>query len=290
MGAGNMGGGGGPKLNAKNQGAFAPGGGMGRPNPGNGGGNGMVRGLGIQRDRWQGMTPQQRAGWRDMRQAGGGGAGAFATQQATAAQNTMPPVSPPATDGAANVPKQGDSGALAALIAANPGIAEQLGGSLTSLMGKASGPMSGAASQNTGAPSGVAPEPGTTGPDKTPPAAGAFAPQQRQEPRTGLGGMDANWWKQVGYSPYAVSQLPGMLANAGGLNRGYSPVNDWNNPNQIRRAIQSLPMDMSRYANNGRAMGMNFDPKTWGNWKPGRFQGVGPAMDFPNPDLVNGGG
>lgn len=109
-------------------------------------------------------------------------------------------------------------------------------------------------------------------------------------PRLGLGGHDAQWWRQVGYSPYAVSQLPGALANAGGLNRGYVPVTDWNNPNQIRRAIQSLPMDMSRFANGGAAMGMNYDPAVWGNWRPGDFAGRGRPLDFPNYDLVGGGG
>lgn len=108
-------------------------------------------------------------------------------------------------------------------------------------------------------------------------------------PRVGLGGHDAEWWRRVGYSPYAVSQLPGMISNAGALNRGYLPVTDWNNANQIRRALDMMP-GMSAHMNNGRPMGMNYDAQLWGNWRPGDFAGRSRPMDYPNPDLIGGGG
>ena len=250
MGAGNMGGGAGPKLNAKNQGAFAPGG-MGRPNPGNGGGNGMVPGLGIRRDRWQGMNAQQRGDWRDMRQAGGRGPGAFATQQA---------------------------GIQSASAATQNGMPSQVGPTATQ------NPVSGGGNPGIDIPAGD-PKGGQSG-------VGAFAtPGRAGEDRVGLGGMDANWWKQVGYTPHMVSQLPRLLEQAGSMNLGGVPADqvDYNDPRSVRRAISMLPMDTSRFSNNGRAMGMKWNPKAWGNWKPGAPYGVGAGLTLPY-DTSGGGG
>lgn len=107
-------------------------------------------------------------------------------------------------------------------------------------------------------------------------------------PRVGLGGHDAEWWRRVGYSPHMVSMLPGLINQSAQFGYGYAPVTDWNDPNQIRRAIQMLPIDASRYSNNGRAMGMNYDRNVWGNWRPGDAYGVGAYIGAPIPE--GGGG
>lgn len=284
MGAGNMMGGGGgsnPKLNAKNRGAFAVGG-MGRP--GNGGGAGTIPGLGINRDRWQGMNQQQRQGWRDMRQAGVGGAGAFANYQA--AQNMR------------DRGQQLTQGALAAqnnavppentIPAQDPQLLSQID------------PSSERGQRILNAMSGTVPQQATTSPPAdqaapppatSPPAQGAFTKQPRGL-RTGLGGKDANFWRDVGYSPHFVSQLPGLLDQTMALNYGgMDPATvDWNDPRSIRRAAAFLPMDKSQFMNQGRPMGMKYNSKLWGDWKPGDYMGRGTSITPPYAMNNSGGG
>lgn len=298
MGAGNMIGGGGggnnPKLNAKNRGAFAVGG-MGRP--GNGGGAGTIPGLNINRDRWKGMNADQKQGWRDYQQAGGragtgGGFGAFQRQQmpqmsqtppgalpSQPAQNTTPPDSGPAVDPVGNVDKQVQAGAgLSGLLAAHPQLASQFGGVLGSLAGLGGG---GQPSQGTTPP--AAPPPATS-----PPAQGGFARQRRND-APGIGGKDAKWWQTVGYTPRFVSQLPGLLQQAGDWNYGGMDIStvDWNDPRAVRRAASFLPYDVSQYRSNGRGRGGG---SVWNGWKPGDFEGRGMPISAPPSMLPNSGG
>lgn len=283
MGAGNMMGGGGgsnPKLNAKNRGAFAVGG-MGRP--GNGGGAGTIPGLNINRDRWKGFNADQRQDWRAFQQAGGkagtgGGFGAF--QRTNAMTNAMqdmrnrggaitqsimdgPVASQPASDSATTYER---------IQAANPPAVNQ------------------PVSDYAGA---MVPAQGTAPPAAPPPAAstpaqGAFA-RQRRDQTPGIGGQDANWWRQVGYTPHFVSQLPGLLQQAGDYNYGGmdpSTVN-WSDPRAIRRAAAFLPYDVSQYRSNGRGRGGG---SVWNGWKPGDFEGRGMPISAPPSMLPNSGG
>ncbi len=314
MGAGNMMGGGGggsnPKINAKNRGAFAVGG-MGRP--GNGGGAGTIPGLNINRDRWKGFNADQKQGWRAFQQAGGkagtgGGFGAFRTQTppqqgAVGGGNSIPPTIPPNTGAmppntgpsatpVGNVDKQfTSSAALSNLISSYPQIASQLGGVLGQLGGQSG--IAGGGGGSTQPGDGVGTTPPNTGPastpvGNTPKSAGAFA-RQRRDQTPGIGGQDANWWRQVGYTPHFVSQLPGLLQQAGDYNYGGmdpSTVN-WNDPRAIRRAAAFLPYDVSQYRSNGRGRGGG---SVWNGWKPGDIQGRGMPLFSPPSMLPNSGG
>lgn len=318
MGAGNMMGGGGgsnPKLNAKNRGAFAVGG-MGRP--GNGGVAGTIPGLNINRDRWKGFNADQRQDWRAFQQAGGkagtgGGFGAF--QRTNAMTNAMqdmrnrggaitqsimdgPVASQPASDSATTyerIQAVNPGSISAAAQHALSGLGYQLG-----IAGPPSDPMSGTAPpQATTSPpasdyaGAMVPAQGTAPPAAPPPAAstpaqGAFA-RQRRDQTPGIGGQDANWWRQVGYTPHFVSQLPGLLQQAGDYNYGGmdpSTVN-WSDPRAIRRAAAFLPYDVSQYRSNGRGRGGG---SVWNGWKPGDFEGRGMPISAPPSMLPNSGG
>lgn len=98
--------------------------------------------------------------------------------------------------------------------------------------------------------------------------------------RLGLGGRDAQWWKDVGYTPHFISQLPGLLDHAMMMNRGgMDPATvDWNDPRSIRRAAAFLPMDTSQFSNGGRPMGMNYNADLWRGWSPGDPSGRGVTM------------
>lgn len=139
----------------------------------------------------------------------------------------------------------------------------------------------------------MVPAQGTAPPAAPPPAAstpaqGAFA-RQRRDQTPGIGGQDANWWRQVGYTPHFVSQLPGLLQQAGDYNYGGmdpSTVN-WSDPRAIRRAAAFLPYDVSQYRSNGRGRGGG---SVWNGWKPGDFEGRGMPISAPPSMLPNSGG
>lgn len=107
--------------------------------------------------------------------------------------------------------------------------------------------------------------------------------------RTGLGGHDAQWWRDVGYTPHFVSQLPGLLDQALGMNRGgMDPATvDWNDPRSIRRAAAFLPMNTGQFSNGGRPMGMRYNAQLWNGWNPGDPSGRGVTM---LPFVENSGG